>query len=142
MGEDTSSITKTTTISKLENYIDDNYDEAAKIELRQTILRELKELPNETKEKGHLDELLRSLHYQISSPKSEIGFLREDVKEKNNVIRTLSLAKQNNRVKVIQIDGVIQTDPDETTHLTNTEATSSNINEMSHKENQPIRKNH
>ena len=82
MGEDSSSISKTTTTSKLENYIDDNYDEAAKIELKQTILGELKELPNETKETGHLDELLRSLHYQISSPKSEIGFLREEVKEK------------------------------------------------------------
>ena len=87
---DTSSISKTSTISKLENYIDENYDEAAKIQLKQAILREAKQqLPNETKEKGHLDELLRSLHNQISSLKSEIGFLREEVKEKNNAIRTL-----------------------------------------------------
>ena len=46
------------------------------------------QLPNETK-KGHLDEFLRSLQNQISSLTSEIGFLREEVKEKNNVIRTL-----------------------------------------------------
>ena len=46
------------------------------------------QLPNKTK-KGHLDELLRSLHSQISSLKSEIGFLREEVKEKNNVIGIL-----------------------------------------------------
>ena len=88
--KDTASNTKTSTISELENYIDENYDKAAKIQLKQAILREVKQqLPNETKEKGHLDELLRSLHKQISSIKSEIGFLREEVKEENNVIRTL-----------------------------------------------------
>ena len=181
--KDTSSIGKTSTISKLENYIDENYDEAAKIQLKQAILREVKQLiPNETKEKGHLDELLRSLHSQIFSLKSEIRFLREEEKEKNNVIRTLlrqnsceckssspcespkidnnsekneeycdtsistnsnpvqsdnerqptKLAKQNSRVKDIQIDRVIQVHPDERTHLTNTEDTSPDINEMSH----------
>ena len=35
-------------------------------------------------------------------------------------------------MKDIQIDRVIQVHPDEKTHLTNTEVTSSNINEMSH----------
>ena len=85
--KDTPSISKTSTISKLENYIDENYGEAAKIQLKQAILRKVKqELPNQTKEKGHLDELLRSLHNRISSL---TGFLREEVKEKNNVIRTL-----------------------------------------------------
>ena len=50
------------------------------------------------------------------------------------------LAKQRSRVKYVQVDSVIQADPDETTHLINTGVTSSNINEMSHimnKENQP-----
>ena len=48
--EDTPSISKTSTISKLENYIDENYDEAAKIQLKQAILRKVKQqLPNETK---------------------------------------------------------------------------------------------
>ena len=81
--KDTPSNTKTSTISELENYTDENYDEAAKIQLKQAILREVKQqLPNETKEKGHLDEHLRSLHQQISSIKSEIGFLRERRKKK------------------------------------------------------------
>ena len=35
-------------------------------------------------------------------------------------------------MKDIQIDSVIQADPDEITHLTNTGDTSSNINVMSH----------
>ena len=187
----TPSISKTSTISKHENYINENYDEAAQMQLKQTFQRKVKQqLPNQTKEKGHLDELLRSLHNQISSLKSEIGFLREEVKEKNNVIRTLlrrnscecngsspcespkldniseineerrdtcisttsnpiqsdnerqftKLAKQRSRVKDVQVDSVIQADPDETTHLTNTGVTSSNINEVSHiinKENRP-----
>ena len=179
----TASISKTSTISKLENYIDEYYDEAAKIRLNQAILREIKQhLPNETKEKGQLDELLRSIHNQISSLKSGIDFLREEVKEKNNVIRKLprrnscecngssscessklgnifeineerrttcisttsnpiqtdnerqftKLAKQRSRVKDVQADSVIQTDPGETTHLTNTGITSSNINEARH----------
>ena len=42
------------------------------------------------------------------------------------------LSNQKSRVKDIQIDGVIQADLDERTHLINTEVTSSNTNEMSH----------
>ena len=76
--KDTPSNSKTSTISKLENYIDKSYDEAAKIQLKEAILREVKQqVPNETKEKGHLDELLPSLHSQIFSLKSEIGFLSQ-----------------------------------------------------------------
>ena len=81
--KDTPSISKTSTISKLENYIDENYDEAAKIQLKQAILREVKQqIPNETKEKGHLDELLRSLHNQLFSLKREIDFLNGGSKRK------------------------------------------------------------
>ena len=88
--KEASSIGKLSTIFKLENYIDENYDEAGKIQLKQAILREVKQqLPNETKEEGHIDELLCSLYNQISPLKSEIGFLKEEVKEKSNIIRTL-----------------------------------------------------
>ena len=81
--KDTPSISKTSTISKPENYIDENYDETAKIQLKQAVLREVKQkLPNETKQKGHLDELLLSPYNQISSLKSETGFLRVEVKKK------------------------------------------------------------
>ena len=83
--KDTPSLSKTSTISTLENCIDENYDDATKIQLKQAILREVKQqLPNETEEKGHPDELLRSLHSQISSLKSEISFSRE---VKDNVIK-------------------------------------------------------
>ena len=79
--KDTPSISKTSTIFKLENYIVENYDEATKIQLKKAILRQ-QQLPNDIKEKGHLDEPLRNLHSYISPLKREIGFLREEVKEK------------------------------------------------------------
>ena len=41
--KDTPHISKTSTISKLENYIDKNCDEAGKIQLKQAILREVKQ---------------------------------------------------------------------------------------------------
>ena len=98
--KDTPSICRTSTISKLENYIYENYHKAAKIQLKQAILREVKQqLPNDIKENGHLDELLCNLHSEISSLKSEISFLREEVKGKNNVIRTL-LRRNSVKAKV------------------------------------------
>ena len=42
----------------------------------------MQQIPNETKEKGHLDELLRSLRNQISSLKSEIDFFNGGSKSK------------------------------------------------------------
>ena len=54
--KNTASISKTSTISELENCIDENYDKAVKIQLKQAILREVKQqLLNETKEKGHFE---------------------------------------------------------------------------------------
>ena len=60
----TSSVGKTYSISKLENYINENYDKAVKIQLRQAILPEIKQqLPNETIEKGHDEK--RTLHLKV-----------------------------------------------------------------------------
>ena len=60
--------------------------------------------------------------------------------QSDNKRQFTKFAKKRSRVKDVQIDSVIQADPDETTHLTNTGVTSSNINEVSHimnKENWP-----
>ena len=68
---------------------------------------------------------------------TKLGKISEQNKERRD---TCISTTSNPRVKDIQIDDVIQAHPDERTHLTNTEATSSNINEMSHamtKENRP-----
>ena len=64
--KDTHSINKTSTIFKLESYI-----ETWKLLL-----------PNETKEKGHLDKRLCSLHYQISSLETKTEFLSEEIRKK------------------------------------------------------------
>ena len=74
--KDTPSISKLSIIPNHENYIDENYNKAAKIQLKQTILPEIKQLSNKIKEVGHLDRLLHNLHSQIFSLKSKIGFLR------------------------------------------------------------------
>ena len=52
--------------------------------------------------------------------------------QSDNERQFTKLAKQKSRVKDVQVDSVIEADPDETTHLTNTGVTSSNINEVSH----------
>ena len=58
--------------------------------------------------------------------------------QSDNERQPTKLAEQKSRVKDIQIDRDIQAHPDERTHLTNTEVTSPNINEMSHVMNKEI----
>ena len=80
--------TKTSTVSKLGNYIDNDkkYDETAESRHKKENLLELKNnFPAQTKE----SEPLQSLKNQISSLKSEITFLREELKEKDYAVRTL-----------------------------------------------------
>ena len=75
-------------MSNQENYIenDKNYDETTENRHKKEILLELKKhFFAQTKE----SELLQSLKNQISSLKSEITFLREELKEKDYVVRTL-----------------------------------------------------
>ena len=82
------STTKTSTVSNQENYIenDKKYDETTENRHKKEILLELKNnFSAQTKE----SELLQSLKNQISSLKSEITFLREELKEKDYVVRTL-----------------------------------------------------
>ena len=60
--------------------------------------------------------------------------------QSDNERQFTKLTKQRSRVKDVQVDSVIQADPDQTTYLNNTGVTSSNINEESHimnKENRP-----
>ena len=67
-------------VSKLENYIDNvkNYDETAESRHKKEILPELNNnFSAQTKE----SKLLQSLKNQTSSLKTEITFLREELKE-------------------------------------------------------------
>ena len=79
---------RTSTMSNQENYIenDKKYDKTTENQHKKEILLELKNnFSTQTKER----ELLQSLKNQISSLKSEITFLREELKEKDYIVRTL-----------------------------------------------------
>ena len=81
---------RTSTISKTERYIDKIYDKTMKSELKKEILIELQhKFPSENKGNGHLEEFIQSLNDQISILKNEINFLREELKEKDHVVRIL-----------------------------------------------------
>ena len=81
---------RTSTISKTERYIDKIYDETVKSELKKEILLELQhKFPSGKKGNGHLEEFIQSLNDQISILKNEINFLREELKEKDHVVRIL-----------------------------------------------------
>ena len=88
--KDSASTMRTSTISKTERYIDKIYDETVKSELKKEILLELQHrFPSEKKGNEHLEEFIQSLNDQISTLKSEINFLREELKEKDHVVRVL-----------------------------------------------------
>ena len=70
---------RTSTVSKLENYIDKKYDKTAKSRRKKEILLELKNnFTTQTKK----DEFLQTLKNQTSSLQSEINFLRGELNEK------------------------------------------------------------
>ena len=62
----------------------------SKSELKNEILLELQHsFPAEKIENEHLEKFIQSLNDQISTLNSEINFLREELKEKDHVIRLL-----------------------------------------------------
>ena len=88
--KDSVSTMRTSTISKTERYIDKIYDETVKSELKKEILLELQhKFPSGKKGNGHLEEFIQSLNDQISILKNEINFLREELNEKDHVVRIL-----------------------------------------------------
>ena len=60
---------------RLENYIDEKYDQAALKYLKKEILNNVKQ------------QLVKTLKEQIDILKSKNKFLREEVKEKNNILK-------------------------------------------------------
>ena len=81
---------KTSTISKTERYINRIYDETVKSELKKEVLLKLQHrFPFEKKGNEHLEEFIQYLNDQISILKNEINFLREELKERDHVVRIL-----------------------------------------------------
>ena len=88
--KDFASTIRTSTISKTKRYINRICDKTMKSELKKEILSELQhKFPSKNKGNGHLEEFIQSLNDQISILENEINFLREELKEKDNVVRIL-----------------------------------------------------
>ena len=88
--KDSVSTMRTSTISKTGRYIDKIYDETVKSELKKEILLELQhKFPAGKEGNGHLEKFIQSLNDQISILKNKINFLREELKEKDHVVRIL-----------------------------------------------------
>ena len=70
--------------TKLENYIDEKYDQVAIKYLKEKILNEVKQQFSPSNEGDEINaELVKSLRERIENLQSEIPFLREEMKEKN-----------------------------------------------------------
>ena len=70
----------------LENCMDEKYDQAALKHLKKELLNDVKQQFFSEKDKVNL-ELVKTLKEQIDILKSETYFLREEMKEKNNILK-------------------------------------------------------
>ena len=71
----------------LENCMDEKYDQVALNHLKKELLNDVKQQFFSEKDKVNL-ELVKRLKEQTDILKSETYFLREEVKEKNNILKT------------------------------------------------------
>ena len=80
--------------TKLENYIDEKYDQVAIKYLKEKILNEVKQKFSPSYQEDKINaELVKSLREQIENLQSEISFLREEMKEKNNLLKMIIHSK-------------------------------------------------
>ena len=85
-------------INSIENYINKKYDEIALSQIKQSILSEVRNVVS-TNISSNIPKIDRTIYLQkyIDSLTSEIFFLREELKEKNDLIKTFlnKLSKPN-----------------------------------------------
>ena len=96
-------------IAKIENYIDQKFDQAALKHLKFQILTEIKNDLNKNntsiKKNGIQSpqnsdyDLIRELRSHIQTLQSEVHFLREELKEKSVLLRSLIITSNNQRNK-------------------------------------------
>ena len=80
--------------TKLENYIDEKYDQVAIKYLKEKISNEVKQQFSTNNQGDKINaELVRSLREQIENLQSEICFLREEMKEKNTLLKMIIHSK-------------------------------------------------
>ena len=77
-------------LRKMEKYISERYDETALIHLKEQIVAELrKELSINNYKLSDSSQVINVLNNQIDCLQSEIYFLREEMKEKNNLSKSI-----------------------------------------------------
>ena len=75
--------------TKLENYIDEKYDQVAIKYLKEKILNKVKPKISPSYQEDKINaELVKSLREQIENLQSKISFLREEMKEKKYFIES------------------------------------------------------
>ena len=92
MNFDTSvhSDTSNNSLRKMEKYISEKYDEAALIHLKEQVVAELKkELSINNYKLSDSLQVINVLNNQINCLQSEIYFFREEIKEKNNLLKLI-----------------------------------------------------
>ena len=76
--------------TKLENYIDEKYDQEAIKYLKEKMLNEVKQQSSPSNQGDKINaELVKSLREQIANLQSKIFFLREEMKEKNSLLKMI-----------------------------------------------------
>ena len=76
--------------TKLENYIDEKYDQVAIKYLKEKILNGVKQQFSPSNQGGKINaELVKSLREQKGNLQGEISFLREEMKEKNILLKKI-----------------------------------------------------
>ena len=93
-------------ITKIENYINKKYDQIALEHLKSQIVKEIKheftnndinDLNNKGSQKDASD-VITELHAHIQTLESEVYFLREELKEKSFLLRSLITDKHNAKI--------------------------------------------
>ena len=82
--------TSNNSLRKMEKYISEKYDEAALIHLKEQVVAELrKELSINSCKLSDSSQVINVLNNQIDCLQSEIYFLREEIKEKNKLLKLI-----------------------------------------------------
>ena len=82
--------------TKLENYIDEKYDQIAIKYLKEKIFNKVKQQFYPSNQGDEINvELVKSLREQIENLQSEIYFLREEMKEKNTLLKMMINSKSS-----------------------------------------------
>ena len=82
-------INKNSSLEKIENYIGEKYDEAAMSHLKQQILKHVEVAIKNSINNNTKNDIVSCLESHIDALLSEIYFLREEIKEKNQLIKAV-----------------------------------------------------